>query len=72
MRWRNVGDQGIARCTAYTFANPIQQAGGEDDADGSCHGKQWLGQRTQTIAEQGQAFALAEIVTQHTREQFYD
>ncbi len=72
LRRRDVGEQRIARRAAYTLADAVAQARGEDHAHALCQREHRLGDRAQAVAEQRQDFALAEIIAQRAGEHLHD
>ena len=68
MRRRNVGDQGVTRCAANAFADPVDEARGNQPSDRRRQRKHRPGKGRQAIAERGEQFALAKPVAQRAGE----
>jgi hypothetical protein len=72
LRWRDIGDQRIARCAAYplptrsssraVITTPVEEATANRE----------LGQRAERIAEQCESLALAEVIAQRPGEDLHD
>ena len=72
IRWRNVGDERIARCAANSLADAIHQSCGQHKIDRAGERKQRFRNRAEPVPHHGQRFALAPIITQRARENFHD
>ncbi|MFT5181434.1 MAG: hypothetical protein ACI8S3_001318 [Alphaproteobacteria bacterium] len=59
---RDIADQRVAGGAANTLADPVDEAGGENQTHRAGERKQRLGDRGQAVTDHGEEFALAQIV----------